>query len=84
MVPRGIGTGAFPASATVVIDGASSGTTTQNTVSNALGLRSPVYSGVGIFIEPKKSGTVWRFNFPQPPTDSVMTMGEIEFYGYVV
>lgn len=72
----------LPTTINMLVDGVSSGSYTQTTVSNAIGFNSPVYSGAGFYIQPNKSGTVWRFNLL--PADSYIGFGEMELWGYPV
>jgi hypothetical protein len=81
MIPRIQGAG-LPTTINVKVDNVTSGSYTQTTVSNALGLNSPVFNGMGFYMQPNKSGTVWRFDFL--PIDNYLSVGEMELWGYPV
>ena len=67
----------FPASVTLKVDGVTIGTYTTKNISTNDGLQIN-YSGVGHFITPNVSGTVWRLEF----SVANVYIGELEFLGF--
>lgn len=67
----------FPASVTLKVDGVTIGTYTTKNISTNDGLQIN-YSGIGHFITPNISGTVWRLEF----SVANVYIGELEFLGF--